>query len=250
MSFGEMKNTGLSKYTGYSYEGKPITLTKKPGPPIKQERHNARWFPEETKIEAATMYAATRNLKTVQEYTKVPVSTLRRWQSEPWWTNVVDRVVKDNNDQLDAALTDIIDTCKDQIQDRLKNGDVRVNFKTGETYTTPMSARELTMTLAILFDKRQLIRGEATSRSETVSQDKRLEVLREQFVKFSEASEIEGEFEDATTLEEDPQAGEGQSTPEAVLLVEDQRAGAGAGNDCAPLEHTDSFTSDESQAHP
>jgi len=219
MSFGEMKNTGLSKYTGHSYEGKPITLTKKPGPPVKQERHNKKWFPDETKIEAATMYAATRNIKTVHEYTGVPVSQLRKWQYEPWWENVVSRVVKDNNDQLDAALTDIIDTCKVQIQERLKNGDVRVNFKTGQTYQTPMSARELTMTLAILFDKRQLIRGEATSRSESVSKDQRLETLKEQFLKFSEAAEIEGDYDDEPTPTEqaDPETGEERQAPEAVL---------------------------------
>jgi hypothetical protein len=221
MSFGEMKNTSIAKYTGYSYEGKPITLTKKPGKPLKQAHHNRRWIPEEKRIEAATLYAATRDLKTVQKVTNLSISQLRKWQDEPWWNNVVSRVVKDNNDQLDAALTDIIDECKEQIKDRLTHGDVKLNYKTGETIKVPLAARELTMTLAILFDKRQLIRGEATSRTESISSDKRLEQLREEFTKFSKAIEIEGETIDEPIQQEEPQGQAGED-PETLLIENDE----------------------------
>jgi hypothetical protein len=47
------------------------------------------------------------------------------------------------------------------------------------------------MSLAILFDKRQLIRGEATSRTESISTDRRLEKLKSEFEKFSKTKVIE-----------------------------------------------------------
>lgn len=207
MGFGEMKKQmGISKYTGYSYEGKPITLTKKPGPPIKQARHNPKWYPEQTKVEAATLYAVTRNWGHTSELSKVPVGTLKKWAQEDWWQNVIGRIVKDKNDELDGALTSIIHECQEQIKNRLQVGDPKVNFKTGDVYYVPLDVRALTMSLAILFDKRQLIRGEATSRSETVSTEKRLEFLKGQFEKFSKAKEIEGEAQEV--VEEQPETTE------------------------------------------
>lgn len=152
------------------------------------------WYPEETKIHAATLWAATRNWGTTAELSKVSVHMLKKWAKEPWWHNIVERVVKDKNDELDGALTDIIHECQAQIKDRLTGGDPRINFKTGEVYYVPLDSRALTMSLAILFDKRQLIRGEATSRTESISADKRLEFLKTEFEKFSKAQEISTEY--------------------------------------------------------
>jgi hypothetical protein len=193
MALGSHKQLGLSKTTGYSYEGQPITLRKMSGKPIKEERHRRDWWPEEKRIEAATLYAVTRNYNQVAELSGVPITRIKAWSKEAWWDNVVSTVVKDKNEELDGCLTEIIHECQNQIKDRLKRGDVRVNFKTGEQYLVPLDVRALTMSLAILFDKRQLIRGEATSRTESISADKRLEHLKTEFEKFSKAKVIEHE---------------------------------------------------------
>lgn len=193
MSFAT-PNVGASKYTGFSYEGKPIVLAKQRGGVLKQERHNNLWWPEEKKIEVATLWAVLRDVKQVSELSKVGVPTIRKWKDEPWFYNVVSRVVKEKNDILDQKLTGVIDACAIQIQERLLNGDTKVNYKTGQIYTAPLDARGLALVMGIIFDKRQLLRGEATSRTETISFDRRLENLKETFERFSKATQIEGVY--------------------------------------------------------
>lgn len=212
---GKQKNLNSDKFTGYSYEGKPITLSKRQGSPIKKPRHRIHWYPEETKIEAATLWAATRNIDTVSEYVKVSTYIIRKWQQEPWWNSVVSRVVKDHNDQLDQSLTQVIHKAAELMIDRLENGDERINFKTGERFKLPLDSRSLAVTMGIVFDKRQLLRGEATSRTEAVTSSQKLEELKEAFLKFHQATEIEGVYE-KPIQQEDAEAGrQGQ---EALLI--------------------------------
>ena len=184
-------DVGADKYTGYSIDGKPIVVTKSRGFPLKQARHNVKWWPEKTRIEAAALWAATRNYNTVSELTKVPVKLLKEWRLEPWFQNVVSRVVKDHNDVLDQKLTQIIDKCTDELADRLISGNTRVD-KYGKHHLTPVEARDLAVVLGVIFDKRQLVRGEATSRTEAISADKRLEQLQQAFIQFSQATQLEG----------------------------------------------------------
>lgn len=215
-------NVGKSKYTGYTYEGKDIVLTKVRGRKVKQAHHMREWYPDDKKVEVATMYAVTRNITQTSQFTDVSQAIIRKWKQEPWFANIVSRVIKENNDILDASITDIIADCAKEIKERLTNGDVRgVNFKTGEHYKTPVDSRTLATVMGILFDKRQLLRGEATTRTETVSFDKRLEDLKEAFVKFSKASTVEGEvIHDESVQQEEPQREEAGQKPTPLLIQE------------------------------
>lgn len=211
-------NVGADKYTGYSYEGKQIVLTKQRGNGIKKERHNNLWWPEEKRIEVATLWAVLRSVPKVSELTKVSQEVIRRWKEEPWFHNVVQRVVKEKNDILDQKLTGVIENAAELIQERLVKGDIRVNYKTGQHYEVPMDARTLALMVGILFDKRQLLRGEATSRTETISFDRRLENLKETFERFSKATQIEGIAENVTIQsEESEKQGEQETASQTVL---------------------------------
>ena len=225
MSFGT-PNVGARNYTGYSYEGKPIVLAKKRGNPSLKEHHKMGYVPEDKKIEAATLYAVLKNYKEVSEITGVSVANIKKWKQEAWFENVVSRVIKEKNDILDQKLTGVIENCAELIQERLTKGDVRVNYKTGETYEVPLDARGLALVMGIVFDKRQLIRGEATSRTETVSFDRRLENLRDTFEKFSKATQIEGEIIDVDVQQEEPQEQEAGQV-KAPALLESQEAVVG-----------------------
>lgn len=218
MSFAT-PNVGSDKYTGYSYEGKAIVLAKKRGGSLKQDHHKNSWQPEEKRIEVATMWAVLRNLDQVSELTGVGVGVIKKWKEEPWFHNVVSRVVKDKNDVLDQKLTDVIENCAGLISDRLKDGDPRVNYKTGEVYTVPLDARGLAMVLGILFDKRQLIRGQATSVTENVSFDRRLENLKDAFERFSAATQIEGIKVENVGIQPEKSQIEGQEQESTEILV-------------------------------
>ena len=89
-----------------------------------------------------------------------------------------------------SKFTDIVDTALEAIQDRLVNGDHIYDKRTGEIHRKAVSMRDATVVAATIVDKRQLLRGKPTSRSEKVSVDARLGKLAEEFARFAAAKEI------------------------------------------------------------
>lgn len=60
-------------------------------------------------------------------------------------------------------MTDAINQAIFQMTDRINNGDYVRDTKTGEIVRVPMKGKELAVSAAVVFDKRSLIRGDATS---------------------------------------------------------------------------------------
>lgn len=208
--------TPAHKITDYYFEGKQIALTGQPGYPTKLARHNGDWWPEAKRVEAATVFAVVRDLEKTSNLVKIPIKDLKFFQDQPWWDEYIARVVKGKNDVLDAKITEVLDQALDVIKDRLENGEVTYNAKTGEERRLPVRARDAATVAAVLFDKRQLIRGEATSRSETLSPEAKLANLKENFEKLAKskginanAEIIEGEAHESTEG-----TSEGETAPE------------------------------------
>ena len=91
-----------------------------------------------------------------------------------------------------SKLTQIVDKSLEVIQDRLINGDYILNKKTGEIHRRPASLRDASIVANTVVDKRQLLRGKPTSRTEKISVDARLLKLAEEFAKFAASRTIEG----------------------------------------------------------
>ena len=225
----ESKGIGNDKYTGFSYESKPIVITKHRGRPFQVlDHHNKNFVSEDKRIEVATLYAALRNYEEVSRLTGISAQRIKRMKDEAWFHNIVNRVIKDKNDELDRKLTEVISGCADLIKERLLEGDTKVNYKTGQLFKVPVDSRALALVMGIIFDKRQLIRGEATSRTENISFENRLKELRETFVTFSKQVEIEGEYTDVTLQPESPQREEViQEASSPILIKNDSQDGEG-----------------------
>lgn len=181
---------GASKRTGYYYEGKEIVLTKNSGRPTKQAHHNKKWWPEDKKIEAATAFAVLRDYKKVSKLTGIPESALRKFKDEPWWFEIIKKVRKEKNEVLDDKITDALDKVTDIVLDRFDNGEVFIDRKTGETYRLPVRIKDIAYMTSVLFDKRQIIRGEPTTRTETLSRDQKLQELKETFENLAKSKGI------------------------------------------------------------
>lgn len=191
------KDVGPEKSTGMTYKGKEITLTKTRGRPYNgmvQMGINRGIYPDEKYLEAATLYAITGTLETIERLTGIPVSTLRKWTREERFKEIVREVRQENNEKIDAKFTQIIEKSCDLILDRLEHGDHVWDTKRGELIRKPVGAKDLSLVTAINIDKRQLIRGEPTQRVEQVNEDTRLEKLAAQF------SKIANQFKDAPKL--------------------------------------------------
>jgi len=157
--------------------------------------NNTKYTPEE-RIMAATYYAVTGSSiqaseKCAQTGTPIPASTIRKWKNTTsWWKPVLHEVRKAKQDQLDAKLTSIIMEGADKLEDRVRNGNIKLNPKTGELNRIPMTSGELAKdAVGIPYDKRALMRGDPTSRTEKIDPKLMLEDLAKQFVKIVEMNE-------------------------------------------------------------
>lgn len=188
------KNVALRHCTGYFYEGKEITLTRKQGRNFKAQKYKYDYWPTDKKIEAATVYAVVKNVSKTSKITGIPEYAIKKFQKDPFFDNVVSKVNQQKNEELDQYLTDIVHKAAEVIKDRLENGETIVT-RDGKIIEKPITAREATAVLGTVFDKRQLLRGEATSRSETTSGGDRLKDLQARFEALAQSKGINPQSE-------------------------------------------------------
>ena len=179
------------KGSGYFFNGEELIVGRRRGRPLKAKHHNPEWFPQQTKVDACTLYCIYGDFDKVSELTKVPAEKLRGWHQEPWWVEIQKQVYVEQNENLSSRINQVLDKSLEEIADRLEHGDVFFDRKNGSFRRKPVD----TKTLAILFDnlttKRQLVRGEPTSISAKIGVEDRLAQLADSFEKFAKSRLIE-----------------------------------------------------------
>ena len=83
-----------------------------------------------------------------------------------------------------------MDKVTDIVLDRFDNGEVHFDRKTGTTHRVPVRVKDIAYMTSVLFDKRQIIRGEPTTRTETISKDQKLQELKETFENLARSKGI------------------------------------------------------------
>lgn len=163
----------------------------------------SKYTPEE-KIEVVMCYFLTGTSRQAAKLAasngiKIPETTIRDWKTRSmWWPEVYQECKKKKNEQLDISFSQFIDQGITQIMDRVSNGDTVIT-KDGDHVKKPISGKDLSWMVGIIFDKRQLLRGEATARTEKVSETDRLQKLEDTFKAFGaqyqgwDAKPIDGE---------------------------------------------------------
>ena len=150
-------------------------------------------FSVDDRIKAAMLYAAEGNLSKVSRDMEIGYETLKDWKCQPWWPLAVQECRDRKQDELDAMLSKVMFSAIEQIADRIKDGDY-VAKKDGTFERVPMKGRDLTITMGVLYDKRALIRGQATSSTVSVSHGDKLTQLAakmEEFGKTLESKTVE-----------------------------------------------------------
>lgn len=207
------------KKTGLTLGGKEIFLIGERGHPktglMDKRAIQLKEYDYKKRLEATSLYAATGSFVLAAEKSGVDEKIIRKWSKEPWFIEVLHDFRSENLSKLDAAFTDIIDRAAVELKDRLENGDWFSNPKTGQLTRRPVSMRDLAIVQAINVDKRQLIRGEPTSRPDQTAGAtvKVLETLAEKFTEIVNKKRAPVLIEDAQIVEELPNA---RSSGEAI----------------------------------
>lgn len=151
----------------------------------------AGWWPEDKKTEVVALYVSgVTDPQDLERLTHVPAGTIKGWRGQDWWIEVSEKVHTTIDHDLVSRQTEIVETALEEIQDRLIHGDAVVNKRTGEITRKPVSMRDATIVANTMTDKRQLLRGKPTSRSEKLTVDDRLSKLAEEFKRFAAAKDI------------------------------------------------------------
>jgi hypothetical protein len=206
------KDLSKEKITGYTFQGAPIVLSKRRGRPPKT-RAKPTWYPLDKKVHAACVYGVTGSLKESSRLTDIPESQLRVMMTEVWWEDTIKQIREEENASITAKMTTIIDGTLDAMKDRLENGDTYLSneyvqgedgkyYRQDKLVKLPVKMKDLTMPIGILTDKRQLLRGEATSITGKLAQEDILKQLATKFEGFAKALNIkEPETIDAEVIE-------------------------------------------------
>jgi len=169
----------------------------------KRKGKKYKWWSEDDRIRAATVYAMTGNASRTEEITGIPGATVRQWKTTEWWPQIIDRIRRDGDDELDVKLTGLLDKATKEINERLDNGDYIYNNKTGDVKRKPIGGKELSVMTSIFVDKRALLRKKPKMQGEQSSTNERLKKLAEEFSKFvnSKTIVVEKEIENESVTD-------------------------------------------------
>ena len=144
---------------------------------------NRSWS-DKQKIEAVQSYLLLGNLALTSRILKIPEITLRVWKTTEWWKNVVDDIRQQESMEMSGRLKKIVDASLVAVEDRLLNGDMMYDNKTGQMVRKPVNMRDAHKVAVDLMDKRKLLDKEVLEGPVEAQEDDRLLKLAEKFASF------------------------------------------------------------------
>lgn len=142
-------------------------------------------YPDKKKTEAVVTYLALGKLPLVSSVVDVPVTTLRQWKVQPWWKELEEEIRREDEYELDAKLSKIIDKSLDAVTERIEGGEFILDSKTGTVKRIPVKLKDVHRVAVDLVDKRNLIRGKPTSRTEKTHVVDTMEKLAQTFAEWA-----------------------------------------------------------------
>jgi len=114
----------------------------------------------------------------------IPEITLRVWKTTEWWKNAVEEIKLQEDIQMSARLKKIVDASLMAVEDRLVNGDLMYDQKSGEMVRKQVNMRDAHKVAVDLMDKKQLLDKAAAPAQEEQKDEDRLLKLAEKFADF------------------------------------------------------------------
>lgn len=211
MGFGINKKTNPAKITEFTYQGKLVTLEMLQGQPKTLKHWRKGVYHPVERTHAAVIYAVTGDAKQAAAIAKIPEREIKKWRVEPWFQNVLAEVRDENKHLIDAKLSSILEKSLEKLEERIEDGDVSFNYRTGEQVVIPVKAKELAGISTAIHKQRALDRGEPTSitASAGMSTEAKLEKLAEAFSSLADKKKQQRVFEnqkieDAEIIKEIP----------------------------------------------
>jgi len=113
---------------------------------------------EKQKLEAVSTYLMVGKWAIVSDATNIPIDTLKGWKSHStWWKEYEKEVRASSRLEVSGKLAKIIAKSSDLVLDRLENGDVVLNTRTGEVVRREINAKVASEILHKSIDKQVVL---------------------------------------------------------------------------------------------
>lgn len=142
----------------------------------------------EDRLKAALAWVITGTGEGASRECGIPSRTIQDWTVQEWWEPLVAEARALKQSELDASLTTIIHKCAQRLTERLDS----------EEGISKAGIQQIATTLAISMDKRALMRGDPTSRTERVSSEDRINKLRDEFAGMMQKRTEQNQVKDRT----------------------------------------------------
>lgn len=159
--------------------------TKKRNPPVRsiEAKTNKSWS-DKQKLEAVQSWLLLGNLALTSRVLGIPEVTLRLWKTTDWWKTAVAELKAQEDIQMSARLKKIVDASLMAVEDRLLNGDLMYDQKSGELIRKPVNIRDAHKVAVDLMDKKAVLEKAAAPVQEEQKDEDRLLKLAEKFADF------------------------------------------------------------------
>lgn len=128
-----------------------------------EDRLSTSYFYSDQEKDAFILeYYKCGTLKQAALVLDIPYESAKMWHRQPWFEERLARVKNEADKQMDRKITVIVEQAFEQIEDRILNGEERLD-KNGRVVMVKANLSSLATTAGILFDKRQLIRKSPTN---------------------------------------------------------------------------------------
>ncbi len=141
------------------------------------------------RYKAAAALVATGNSKAASRESGIPASTIRHWsQNDDDFLLMCQEIKTEFGEKIKYKLAEIIDESADETLDRIRNGDVIRDTKTGEFVRVPIKGRDLSIIGGVAFDKLRLAENQPTNIVQHENSDEHIKRLSDQCKAISQAS--------------------------------------------------------------
>ena len=142
-------------------------------------------YDSEVVAEFFVLYVSGRPIREAARMLGIKEVTAKSWRRTDWWAKMESAARRVASQTADRKLSKVLDLAIKRIETRLEKGDPYT--AQGEVRYKPVSAKDLAIIIGVTYDKRSLIRGEATVISaEAKSEEERLKELSEAFKEISQ----------------------------------------------------------------
>ena len=143
----------------------------------------------EDRYKAAAALVAIGNSKAASRECHIPASTIRHWaNNDDDFRMMCQEIRTEFGEKIKYKLAEIIDESADQTLDRVRNGDVFRDNKTGELVRVPIKGRDLAIIGGVSFDKLRLAEDQPTNIVQQENSVEHTKRVLEMFAKISRAA--------------------------------------------------------------